>query len=182
MLAYIQKKYDFTDYQTAQLKYFFTITFSEVSKFIIISIFFHKQFGVYLYAFFLLSMLRLSVGGLHAKTYWGCFFVTLLFFYTAICILPQIRIAKQAMTFLLTGCMLITYRIGTVSSSLRKEPDADHKKRLALQSLFIISIHILLFHLFDNTLFMAGSWTVILQTIQLIAAKFQRRGGESSEI
>ena len=73
MLTYIQKKYKFTDYQTAQLRYTFTIIFSEVSKFIILLLIFHGQSVAFLYSFILLGILRLSVGGMHAKTYWGAF-------------------------------------------------------------------------------------------------------------
>lgn len=172
MLAYIQKKYKFTDYQIAQLKYTFTIISSEVSKFIILLLVFHAQPASFLYAFILLSILRLSVGGLHAKTYWGCFFASFTFFYAALYLLPHIRPAKAVMLFLLAVCMLITYKTGPVPSPLRREPDADKKKRLVQQSLFIIFMHLILFIIFDNKLLTAGSWTIILQTIQLVVSKY----------
>ena len=172
MLTYIQKKYKFTDYQTAQLRYTFTIIFSEVSKFIILLLIFHGQPAAFLYSFILLGILRLSVGGMHAKTYWGCFFASLTFFYAALILLPQFRVTKTALFLLLVGCMLITCKTGAVSSPLRREPGPDKKKRLVQQSLFTIFMHLILIVLFDDKLFTAGSWIVILQTIQLVISKY----------
>lgn len=177
MFTYIQKKYKFTDYQTAQLKYTFTIIFSELSKFTILLLIFHKQAAVFLYSFILLSILRLSVGGLHAKTYWGCLLGSFTFFYTALCLLPQIMIPKTAMFLLLVGCILIICKTGPIASPLREQPDAVMKKRLVQQSFFMNFMHLILFVLFDNKLFTTGSWIVILQTIQLVISKycFERR-------
>ena len=172
MFTLIQKRYDFTNYQIAQLKYTFTILFSELSKFVLISFFYRNQLGVYLYALILLSVLRLSTGGLHAKTYWGCFLMSFIFFWLAIKLLPQIDVPKVVMVILIISGMAAIYRIGPVASVFRMQPEGIMKKRLIVQSLIVIMIHLILFCIFDSKLLTVGSWINVLQTCQLIAAKF----------
>lgn len=171
MLTLIQKKYDFTDYQIAQLKYTFTILFSELSKFLIISFFFRDCLALYLYAAVLLGILRISTGGLHAKTYWGCLLMSLLFFYASIYLLPQISIPKILMEVLLLGCAASFLVIGPVPSVYRTMPTDRTKKRLITQSLITVSVQFVLFWLFNNKVFVVGSWIIILQTIQLVMAR-----------
>ncbi len=172
MFAFIQKRYGFTDYQIAQLKYTFTILFSELSKLVLISFFYHNQIGTYFYALVLLSFLRLSTGGLHAKTYWGCFFMSFIFFCLAINLLPFINIPKAAIAVFIIACMAVIYFTGPVASVFRTQPEGSMKKRLIAQSLIVIFIHLILFCTFDSKLLTVGSWIIILQTGQLIVAKF----------
>lgn len=171
MFTLIQKKYGFTDYQIAQLKYTFTILFSELSKFVVISFLFRNCFALYLYAAVLLGILRISTGGLHAKTYWGCFLMSLTFFCASIYLLPQIAISTICMSVLILGCMTAICLIGPIPSVYRTPPTDSMKKRLVAQSLIIVFIQLNLSWFFDNEIFVVGNWVVILQTIQLFAAK-----------
>lgn len=174
MFALIQKKYDFTDYQIAQLKYTFTILFSEISKFAIMAFLFRNHIAMYLYAAALLSVLHISSGGLHANTYWGCLLMSFSFFFASIYLLPQIGIAKIWMAALIVGCAAVTALIGPIESKYRK-PLPDHaKKRLVVQSLIIISIHLILFCLNDSEIFTVGSWIIIVEVAQLAIAKIYK--------
>lgn len=175
MFTLIQKKYDFTDYQMAQLKYTFTILFSELSKFVIISFFFRNCFALYIYAAVLLGILRISTGGLHAKTYWGCLFMSLMFFCASIYLLPQIGISKIWMAVLILGCAAAIGLVGPVESIYRKPPSDSMKKRLVAQSLITVIMHLILFYLDNNEMFIVGSWVIILQTAQLVIAKILRK-------
>lgn len=172
MFAHIQKKYGFTDYQIAQLKYTFTIISSELSKFVLLFLLFRNRSGTYLYAAVLLSVLRLSTGGLHAKTYWGCFLMSFTFFLLSISLLPCLYVPKRVMLLLLIVCMAAIGCIGPVASIFRTQPEGRTKKRLIVQSLVIVSIHLVLLCVFDSRLLTVGSWIIILQTCQLIITKF----------
>ena len=174
MYALIQKKYDFTDYQIAQLKYTLTVLFSEISKFVIMAFLFRNHIAMYLYAALLLGALRISTGGLHAKTYWGCLLMSFLFFCVSIYLLPQIEISKIWMVGLIIGCAAVIALVGPVESIYRK-PLTDHaKKRLVAQSLIIISIHLILFCLYDSEILAVGSWIIVLLAIQLTIAKIYK--------
>lgn len=174
MYALIQKKYDFTDYQIAQLKYTFTILFSEISKFTIMAFLFRNHIAMYLYAAVLLGALHISTGGLHAKTYWGCLFISFSFFFAAIYLLPQIGIPKTWMTVLIVGCAAVIGLIGPIESKYRKPLTGHAKKRLVAQSLIIILIHLILFCLNDSEIFTVGSWIIIVQVAQLAIAKIYK--------
>ena len=174
MYALIQKKYDFTDYQIAQLKYTLTVLFSEISKFVIMAFLFRNHIAMYLYAALLLGVLRISTGGLHAKTYWGCLFMSFLFFCVSIYLLPQIEITKMWMAVLIIGCAAAIGLVGPVESEYRKPPSDSMKKRLVAQSLIIILIHLILFCLNDSEILTVGSWIIFLQVAQLTIAKIYR--------
>ena len=174
MFALIQKKYDFTDYQIAQLKYTLTILFSEISKFAIIAFLLRDHITMFLYAAVLLGALHISTGGLHAKTYWGCLLMSFSFFFASIYLLPQIGIPKIWMAVLIIGCAAAIGLIGPIESKYRK-PLTDHaKKRLVAQSLIIILIHLILFCLNDSEILTVGSWIIIVQVAQLTMAKIYK--------
>ena len=174
MYDLIQKKYDFTDYQIAQLKYTFTILFSEISKFTIIAFLFRNHVAMFLYAAVLLSILHISCGGLHANTYWGCLLMTFSFFFASIYLLPQIGIPKIWMAVLLIGCAATIVLVGPVESKYRK-PLTDHaKKRLIARSLAIILIHLILFCLNDSEILTVGSWIIVVEVAQLAMAKIYK--------
>ena len=48
MLELIRRKYDFSDYQIAQLRFFFLSAFSEISKLLMISLFFLDDLPLFL--------------------------------------------------------------------------------------------------------------------------------------
>ena len=174
MFALIQKKYDFTDYQIAQLKYTFTVLFSEISKFAIIAFLLRNHLAMFLYAAVLLCALHISTGGLHAKTYWGCLLMSFLFFYVPICLLPHTGIPKIWMAVLIIGCAAAIVLAGPVESKYRKPLPDYAKKRLVVQSLIIIAIHLILFCLNDSEIFTVGSWIIILEVAQLTIAKIYK--------
>ena len=174
MYALIQKKYGFTDYQIAQLKYTFTILFSEISKFVIMAFLLRNHFAMFLYAAVLLGALRISTGGLHAKTYWGCLLMSFLFFCVSIYLLPQIGITKMWMAVLVVGCAAAIVLVGPVESKYRKPATGNAKKRLVAQSLIIILIHLILFCLNDSEILTVGSWIIIVQVAQLTIAKIYK--------
>ena len=174
MFALIQKKYGFTDYQIAQLKYTFTILFSEISKFAIIAFLLRNHVAMFLYAAVLLCTLHISTGGLHANTYWGCLLMSFSFFFASIYLLPQIGIPKIGMAVLLIGCAAASGLIGPIESKYRRPLTDSAKKRLIARSLIIISIHLILFCLYDSEIFTVGSWIIILEVAQLAIAKIYK--------
>lgn len=174
MFALIQKKYDFTDYQIAQLKYTFTVLFSEISKFAIMAFLFRNHIAMYLYAAVLLGALHMSTGGLHANTYWGCLLMSFSFFFASIYLLPQIGIAKIWLAVLVVGCAAIIALTGPVESKYRK-PLPDHaKKRLTAKALIIISVHLILFCLSDSEILAVGCWIILLLAVQLTIARIYK--------
>ena len=176
MLDFIKKTYGFTDYQIAQLKYFFLTVFSELSKLFLISLCFLDNIVLFIWTIIIFQIIRSSIGGLHCKTYWGCFFVSLGYICLAIRILPLIPIDKLIQLVTLLLCIVITYHIGPLTSILHPILSDSVCKRLKNNSFFIIFIFFILLYLLPtNPYITTGYWVIILNTCQLILAKLLKK-------
>ena len=72
----------FSELQLKKMEYGLNSIFGEITKLLIFIMFFYLFYGekYFLISFIFFSPIRLFSGGYHAKTYWGCFIFTLLFF------------------------------------------------------------------------------------------------------
>ena len=107
MHDFLKEQYEFSDYQIAQLKYFFKTVTAEFSKLAIMAFLFRDKIGLYFFAITVMLLLRTSTGGLHCKTYWGCFGVSLGYMVLSIEILPLLTVNKLLQLVLLFICSFI---------------------------------------------------------------------------
>lgn len=177
MHDFLKNEYGFSDYQIAQLKYLFKTIASEFSKLAIMAIIFRNKIGLYVFAVTVMLLLRTATGGLHCKTYLGCFAVSLGYMFLSIEVLPLITVNKLLQLILLFICMLLNYYIGPVTSSVRP-PLREHVfKRVRIQAFLIIFFYLTLTYILPETPYItAGFWVVILHTAQLIVAKILKKG------
>lgn len=180
MFKLIQTKYEFTDYQIAQLKFFFLTVAAEASKLLIMGFIFRENLLLYIWSIFILQLVRSACGGLHCKTYWGCFFLSLIYMFLAIEILPQIYMVKFLQMLFLLVCIVVTYHVGPITSA--KHPtlsdEVCHKLKIKFYSVIFV-FYILLFVMPENRYVTTGFWVIILNTLQLITAKILVKGGPS---
>lgn len=177
MIAYLKEELNFSNYQIAQLKYFFLTLLSEGSKLIIMAFFFHKELGAFFYCIAILSALRLSTGGIHCDTYIGCFLTTFLFVFISLRATSLISLSTLLAIVILITCAIFNHTIGPISSSKHLPLSASTQKRGTWQAVAIISLHIFLLYNFDNLyLFHIGTWAIILHTLQLIIANSMKKG------
>ncbi len=178
MLELIQKNYGFTDYQMAQLRFFFLTMFSELSKLFLIGLCFIDVLGLFIWANLVFQLLRSFCGGLHCKTYLSCFFVSLGYMILAIRILPLIPMTKVVQMIVLLICIIITYHIGPLTSVFHPVLSESVSRHLKNKSFFIIFLYfIILYILPSNPYIVTGYWVIILNTCQLILAKIQKKEG-----
>lgn len=176
MFKAIQNTYDFSDYQIAQLKYFFLTFFSEISKILLIGLFFLDNIFLYVWALFILQIIRSSSGGIHCKTYWRCFFVSLIYMVLSIRILPLIYINKFFQMITLLICITTTYYIGPITSVFHPVLTDLVKKKLKIKLFYIIFFYLTLLYIMPKNLCMdIGYWVIILNTLQLTVAKLCRK-------
>lgn len=177
MHDFLKEQYEFSDYQIAQLKYLFKTIAAEFSKLAIMAFLFRDKLGLYLFAVSIMLLLRTSTGGLHCKTYWGCFGVSLGYMILSIEILPLITVNKLLQLILLFVCMLLNYFIGPVTSEVRRPLQEQVIKRVRIQAFLIIFFYLTITYILPETAYVtAGFWVVILHTVQLIAAKALKKG------
>lgn len=184
MLTYIQKKFDFSDYQIAQLRYFFLTFFGELSKLVMLGFLFRKHLLLFIWAVFILHLTRSSLGGMHCKTYWGCFFMSLMYLTLAIEVLPRISVNKFFQMTALIVCIMVSHHIGPITSKLHPVLSERVCTKLKIKICVIFFIYyILLYIMPENQYITVGFWVIILNTIQLVAAqlakpsKLQVKGG-----
>lgn len=176
VVDFLREKCHFSNYQIAQFEYLCKSTFSEVSKLLIMGIFFRQHLPLYFFALFILICLRSTTGGLHFYTYMGCFLTTFGYFALAIYILPQISLPVHLEIVFLIASIAVCYRIGLVTSKYRPE-QSDMKRQVCrlLSCVFIILYGILLCVIPENNYLTVGFWVIILHALQLVVAKYKRR-------
>lgn len=178
MLDLIKKTYGFTDYQIAQLKYFFLTIFSELSKLFLISLCFLDNIVLFIWTIIIFQIVRSSIGGLHCKTYWGCFFVSLGYMILAIRILPLIPVDKLLQMLTLLLCIIVTYHIGPLTSVFHPTLSEEVCKRLKNKVFMTIFIFLIILYILpENPYMTTGYWVIILNTCQLVLAKILKKEG-----
>lgn len=162
----------YTRYQVKKIVYVVKTLSSDISKLLLMGIFFHKQLPAYIVALTFLFLLRSYSGGLHFNTYLGCFLTSLTYFILSILVLPTIQIDFVQKIILLTTCMIICDRIGPITSKHR--PPLSQPKILICRNITVCIIFlciIIQYVIPGNPYINIGFWVVILHTLQLFAAK-----------
>ncbi len=184
MKELLKSYYQFSDYQIAQLGYFFKTVLSEISKILMIGFIFRKEPDIYCIAMLSLCLLRTSTGGLHCKTYASCLLASTCYLVIAIKILPLSPVPSMMRIILLTFCALVNYIIGPVTSDVRKplKETIIQKSRLKA-ALFILLFTLLTIVIPENVYMIPIFWITIIHTLQLILAKIKKRkkGGTEHE-
>lgn len=175
MLNYIQKKFDFSDYQTAQLRYFFLTVFGELSKLAMLGFLFRRNLPLFIWAVFILHLTRSSLGGMHCKTYWGCFFMSLVYLTLAIEILPNLSVNKFFQMAALIVCIMLSHHIGPITSKLHPVLSERVCAKLKIKvSIILFIYYILLYIMPENQYVTVGFWVIILNTMQLVIAQMMK--------
>lgn len=169
--------YQFTDYQIAQLHHLSKTIFSEISKLLIMGIFFRNELDIFCAAIITLWLLRISTGGIHCKTYISCFLLSFTYMFISIRLLPLIPINKLFQMILLFVCIQVNYRIGPVTSDIHLPLTQKYIKKGRLNAFVIIFFFLVITYIIpENKYITACFWIIILHTLQLIIAKIRKKG------
>ena len=170
--TYIKDKYELSNYQMAQLIFVFKTVSSELSKILIMGIMFQNHLKLYAFLLLIMCFIRTFSGGLHFSTYYGCLAASTLYIGIIIFVLPL-----YIQLLLLLTCIIACYITGPVLSKYRT---AFPKKQLYfsrnITCLIIFIYTITLYIIPQNPYFIAGTWMIILHSLQLIVAKIIKKG------
>ena len=176
VLKHFQTKYNFSNYQIAQLRFLFITLASEISKILIMGILFYNKFPLYLFALFVMLCLRSTTGGLHFYTYKSCLFASAVFLWLAIHILPSISIPVFLSLIILLMCIITCYTIGPITSKYRPAPSQNKSQKYRSLTCGFIFIYSVIFYIFsDHILLITGFWVIVLHSLQLVLAKLKRK-------
>lgn len=179
---YLHDTLGFSNYEIAQIRYFVISILSELSKLLIIGLFFfftHRLLQ-FLTAAFVLCLLRITTGGVHFKHYYSCLAMSFSIFFVGVCLLNPIYLLKVMQLPLLLCCIAINYACAPVVSCFRPIPDGIKVQRSKVRSFWLLTFFSILVFIFpQNQYINVGFWMIILQTLQLFAAKILKRRHEN---
>lgn len=181
---YLHNTLGFSNYEIAQMRYFISSILSELSKTLIIGGFFLTidMFYLFIPAAVTLCCLRICTGGLHFKHYLSCLAVSFSVFFIDINILNKFLFIKPVQLLLLCLCIIINYLCAPVVSVFRPIPNGIRVKRSKRQATAIISFYLFLVFILPTSSYLnVGFWMIILQSIELLAAKIFIRRDNSNE-
>lgn len=172
--TYLKKTYGYTDFQIAQIQYTLLSVLSELSKLLVIGIFFYYtgHLASFVFAAIVLYPLRTATGGFHFNHYWSCLLMSFLFFFIGIYAPACLQIPKSAHLLLLILCIMLNHKCSPVVSCYHPVPDKNMIKRAKHCSFSFISIFATLMLLIPaNPYLPVGTWIIVLHSLQLAAAK-----------
>lgn len=176
MNEFLKANYQFSDFQIAQLQYTGKTFASEFSKLLIMGLLFRHDLGKYLFSVTIMLLLRTATGGIHCKKYITCFLVSFSYMFLSILVLPLIPVNKVFQLILLFVCMVCNYYIGPVTSAVHRPLNEKCTKKVKIQAFLIIFFYLTLLYIVpENPYFTCGFWVIILNTLQLVAAKVQKK-------
>ena len=184
MKELLKTHYHFSNYQIAQLEFFFKTLFSELSKILFIGFLFRNELDIYAITMLTLCLLRTSTGGLHCKTYWGCLFASTTYIVLALKVLPLIMLPTALKALLALLCAPINYFVGPVTSDVHMPlTEKVIKKSRIKAACFIILFALLIYAFPENKYMIPVFWITITHTFQLVLAKIRkiRKGGRKNE-
>ncbi len=174
----IQTDYDFSDLEMQQMKYTLSVLNYELTKFILLGIVasIFGLFAEYAAAMLVLLPIRIFSGGIHFNHYSSCLLFTGLFFAVPI-LLRDVAVPYGVQLFALLVCLFITYLTGPVTAEKRRPITYEKYCRFRLISSGLVLMWFLIFAIvkvfpYQNICF----WMITLQSIQLLCAKFARKG------
>lgn len=184
MKELLKSYYGFSNYQIAQLEFFFKTVFSEISKILIMGVFFRNELDIYFITLLAMCFLRTSTGGLHCKTYWGCLSGSTVYMVISIKVLPLIPVPVMLMATLLIPCIFINYLVGPVTSDVHMPLTTEIIKKSRIKAALFIALYTVVILVFPKSVYTpAIFWITIIHTLQLIAAKIRKnvKGGNLHE-
>lgn len=174
---YLKDTYELSNYQIAQIAFLFKTLGSELSKMILMGIFFHNKITYYLFALLIMLLIRSFMGGIHFYTYLQCLAGSTLYLWLAIYALPQISLPKYLQIAAMLLCVLICNYIGPITSKYRPK---SCKERFPLfmkiANVVLFAYTLILYILPEQDYLYVGFWVVILHSLQLILAKIKKKG------
>lgn len=173
----LMDKYHLSNYQMAQITFFFKNIFSELSKMLIMGILFHRNLKMYFFLLFMMCLLRSFSGGIHFYTYRSCLIGSIVYMGIVMEVLPRITPPRFAQLLLLLVCIIICYHVAPVLSKYRTQfPERNLYYCRNITCLIILLYTLVMYIIPENSYTLSGFWMIILNSLQLIVAKKLKKG------
>lgn len=164
---------EFSDLELKKMEYGLICTFSEITKFVPYFIIFwifslHKYYIVSIIFF---CPIRLFSGGYHAKTYWGCFFISLSVFAGIAIIGKYIILNKYILMLLLIFSFAIVCIFSPVDNVNKRIKSKERRLKLRNCSIIITLCLSILCYFIQGEFFNTAAISIVSAVIMMMVGK-----------
>jgi accessory gene regulator B len=165
---------EFSDLELKKMTYGMECFFDEITKFVPYFIIFWM---LSLHKYFLISILffcpiRLFSGGYHAKTYWGCFFISFIIF-ASIILFGKYIILNSISKILLLGISLILIWIFSPVDNVNKRIKSSQRRLMLNRVSVVITICLcILCYIIPNEFTATAVISIFSASVMMIIGKF----------
>jgi len=174
IVGYAERKYQFSTFELAKLKYVLEIIFLNTAEMVIIGAFF-VAIGMateFLVSAGVLFSVRTFAGGFHIKKFRYCFVFTAVVFVLIILVLPMIHITTNwLMEALLMASIVINIALAPVSK--RKSGQSPKSRMIfkCISTVILLGYTVFLLNAKQSPYAEIITWTIFIQSFQLIIGK-----------
>ena len=172
MLAEQYGKYSYE--QCERMRYALKVMLNEIEKIILLGIIFALlgEYKVFLLSLCVILSIRFTMGGMHRRTFWGCFFFSFGFFLFVIIIAKSFFISKEILTSLYIIYVIYILLRAPIPSKVRPIPSEARRKKLKRYSILVVSIWILVCIVVQNGMWKNYvAWTLLLQMNEILVVE-----------
>ncbi|MBU3179457.1 accessory gene regulator B family protein [Clostridium estertheticum] len=175
LVSYLVKKIaetnsQFTELELKKMNYGFVCLFDEITKiipyYIIFYLFSLQQYYIVIFVFF--CPIRLFSGGFHAKTYWGCFFISFVTFCVMIIIGKYITINILTSIVVLIISILLVYIFSPVDNINKRIKSKERRNKLKYLSVVITSLLSGLSYIIPNKFFTTAVLAIFIAVMMMM--------------
>ncbi|MBD5474817.1 MAG: accessory gene regulator B family protein [Lachnospiraceae bacterium] len=166
---------NYDNYQIEQIKYILCSFSSEISKLILLAVFFTciGKVPEFIVSVICLLTVRSYTGGIHLKHYFSCLLLSFIIFFLGICILPVHTSLNVLEILIILGIdIAAVYLLGAVPSPYRLPLTPKQRRHSSNKAAISIVTYMYILSLFHECQSLyAGLWIITLQILQLVFAK-----------
>ncbi|MDF2505986.1 accessory gene regulator B family protein [Clostridium sp.] len=174
---------EFSDLDLKKMEYGLICAFDEITKFIpyfiIFWIFSLQKYYIVTLIFF--CPIRLFSGGYHAKTYWGCFFISFIVFFIIIISGKYLVINSALILSLLIISFIAICIFSPVDNINKRIKSKERKMKLKYYSILIILILIIACYFIPNNFLNTAVISIVSATIMMMIGKINNINGNARQ-
>ena len=172
----VKQENDYSVIQCEKMSYAITVVLSEVEKmtaFLIVSILLDAA-NIFLLSVIVVLSLRVTMGGMHRKTFWGCFLFSLCFFLSVIVLSKNIALEWDVVNVIMYGSYLVIVVFqAPLPSATRPKLSLKRRKKLKLYSFCVVTGWMFVTVLLHGNFIWRNciEWTLLLHILEIYIVK-----------
>lgn len=159
--------------QCERMKYTLKVILNEGEKVLLLGIIFAMigEYKAFLFSLCIVLSIRVTMGGMHRRTFWGCFFFSFGFFLSVIIMSRCFYLSKGILAGLYIVYVMYILLRAPIPSQVRPIASKKRRKKLKGYSIVVISIWIFVCFLLNGQWEKYIGWTLLLQMMEILVVE-----------